>query len=110
MGEAGLEACSGFLVTEASACPVVGGPGSWPSGELSPICPGGYGFFLSTEILLVWDLLSLLAQVVGLFVSHSQLTAQLFLALGPAQNQTENSLLCHAINKIIPPENGICFL
>ena len=31
VGEAGLEACAGFLVRGASACLLVGGPGSWSS-------------------------------------------------------------------------------
>ena len=33
MGEAGLEACVGFLAGRADACPLVGGAGSWPSGR-----------------------------------------------------------------------------
>ena len=32
VGEAGLEACAGFLMGGASACPLVRGIGSWPSG------------------------------------------------------------------------------
>ena len=32
VGEAGLEAYTGFMVGKAGACPLVGGPGSWPSG------------------------------------------------------------------------------
>ena len=32
MDECGLEVCAGFLVGRASACPLVGGVGSWPSG------------------------------------------------------------------------------
>ena len=32
VGEAGLEACAGFLVGGAGACPLVYGAGYWPSG------------------------------------------------------------------------------
>ena len=32
MSEAGLEACAGFLVEVAGACPLIVGAGSWPSG------------------------------------------------------------------------------
>ena len=32
VGEAGLEASAGFLEGKASACPLVGGAGSWPAG------------------------------------------------------------------------------
>ena len=32
VGETGLEACVGFLVRGAGACPLVAGAGSWPSG------------------------------------------------------------------------------
>ena len=32
VGEAGLGACAGFLEGVASACPLVGGTVSWPSG------------------------------------------------------------------------------
>ena len=38
VGEAGLEACAGFLVGAAGACLLVGGAGSWPSGRLGHVC------------------------------------------------------------------------
>ena len=37
VGEVGLEACAGFLVGGAGACPLVGGAGSWPSGVLGHV-------------------------------------------------------------------------
>ena len=33
VGEAGLETCAAFLAGGASVCPLVGGTGSWPSGQ-----------------------------------------------------------------------------
>ena len=63
MGEAGLEACAGFLVGGASACPLVGGVGPLVSRDVSR---GGCGLrkplgSLSTDgwdcvptLLVVW--------------------------------------------------------
>ena len=68
MGEAGLEACAGFLAGGAAVRPLVGGAGSWPSGGLGPcvgaspeaavgslvfsLFAGGWGYVLT--YLIVW--------------------------------------------------------
>ena len=37
VGETDLEVCAGFLARGASACPLVGRVGSWPSCGLGPV-------------------------------------------------------------------------
>ena len=50
VGEAGLEACAGFLVGGVSACPLVGRAVSWPSGGQGSVKGHVLGWLWDQEV------------------------------------------------------------